>query len=51
MWCVAIKTQSRGYVRASTNKITDPPIIQPNYLKEKIDQDALIEGVKFVDHF
>ena len=38
--------QSRGYVRASTNKITDPPIIQPNYLKEKIDQDALVEGVK-----
>ena len=40
------RPQSRGYVRASTNKITDPPIIQPNYLKEKIDQDALVEGVK-----
>ena len=37
---------SRGYVRAFTNKITDPPLIQPNYLKEKYDQDILIKGVK-----
>ena len=37
---------SKGYVRASSNKISDPPLIQPNYLKEKIDQDVLIEGVK-----
>ena len=40
------RPQSRGYVRASSNNISDPPIIQPNYLKEKIDQDVLIEGVK-----
>ena len=40
------RPQSRGYVRASSKKISDPPIIQPNYLKEKIDQDVLIEGVK-----
>jgi choline dehydrogenase len=37
---------SRGYVRASSNNIKNNPMIQPNYLKEKIDQDLLIQGVK-----
>ena len=29
------RPQSRGYVKASTKNISDPPKIQPNYLKEK----------------
>lgn len=40
------RPQSRGYIRATSNNIKIDPIIQPNYLKEKIDQDILIEGVK-----
>ena len=40
------RPQSRGYIKAVTNNIIDHPIIQPNYLKEKIDQDVLIQGVK-----
>ena len=37
---------SRGYVRALSQNIEDAPIIQPNYLKEKIDQDVLVSGFK-----
>ena len=40
------RPQSKGYVRAPSNNIKNNPIIQPNYLKEKIDQDLLIQGVK-----
>ena len=37
---------SRGFVRALSQNIRDAPIIQPNYLKEKIDQDVLVSGFK-----
>ena len=37
---------SRGYVRALSQNIKDAPIIQPNYLKEKTDQDVLVSGFK-----
>ena len=40
------RPQSRGYVRALSSHIKDAPLIQPNYLKETIDQDVLIQGVK-----
>jgi choline dehydrogenase len=40
------RPQSRGYVRALSSCIKDAPLIQPNYLKETIDQDVLIQGVK-----
>ena len=40
------RPHSRGYVKAVSNDINEPPLIQPNYLKEKIDQDLMIEGVK-----
>ena len=40
------RPQSRGYIRALTNNIKDDPLIQPNYLKETIDQDILIKGVR-----
>jgi len=40
------RPHSRGYVKAISNDINAPPLIQPNYLKEQIDQDLMIEGVK-----
>lgn len=40
------RPHSKGYVKAISNDINAPPLIQPNYLKEQIDQDLMIEGVK-----
>ena len=40
------RPHSRGHVKAISNDINAPPLIQPNYLKEQIDQDLMIEGVK-----
>jgi choline dehydrogenase len=40
------RPHSRGYVKAISNDINAPPLIQPNYLKEQIDQDLMIEGIK-----
>lgn len=40
------RPHSRGYVKAISNDINSPPLIQPNYLREQIDQDLMIEGVK-----
>lgn len=41
------RPHSKGYVRAISSDINIPPLIQPNYLKEKFDQTMMIEGVKW----
>ena len=36
----------RGYVALRKADVTEDPIIQPNYLKEKVDMEVLREGCK-----
>lgn len=38
--------KSRGYVTLKSSDPTLPPVIQPNFLKEKGDMDQLVMGVK-----
>ena len=40
--------KSRGIVSLSSSNPMDPPIIQPNFLKEKEDLDQLVKGGKLV---
>jgi choline dehydrogenase len=40
--------KSRGTVRLSSSNPSDPPIIQPNFLKEQQDLDQLLKGGKIV---
>lgn len=40
------RPESKGYVRARSSDPFDPPIIQPNYLAEAIDQQTLLSAVR-----
>jgi choline dehydrogenase len=40
------RPESIGYVRARSTDPFDDPIIQPNYLKDPMDQRALLNGMK-----
>lgn len=40
------RPESRGFVRAQTASALDAPAIQPNYLSEHIDQQALVGGIR-----
>ena len=42
-----LRPESRGFVRATTPNSLDAPIIQPNYLSDPTDQQAMIDGVKW----
>ncbi|NQV98407.1 MAG: GMC family oxidoreductase N-terminal domain-containing protein, partial [Rhodospirillales bacterium] len=42
-----LRPDSKGFVRARTASVRDAPDIQPHYLKEKTDQTAMIEGLKW----
>jgi len=41
-----LQPTSRGYVSIRSKNPKDAPIIQPNYLREKQDQETLIKGVQ-----
>ena len=41
-----VRVQSRGYLRMKTAKYDGPLEIQPNYLAEQADVDALVAGVE-----
>jgi choline dehydrogenase len=43
-----VRPQSRGYVRLKTAEADGPLEIQPNFLKERADVDALVSGVELV---
>ena len=43
-----LHSKSRGIVSLSSSNPMDPPIIQPNFLKEKEDLDQLVKGGKLV---
>ena len=40
------RPESKGFVRARSSNPFEPPIIQPNYLSERIDQQALLSAVR-----
>ncbi|MEM1197879.1 MAG: GMC family oxidoreductase N-terminal domain-containing protein [Pseudomonadota bacterium] len=42
-----LRPESKGYVRAQSAKITDAPVIQPNYLAERRDQEVAIAGIRW----
>ena len=42
----AHRTESRGYVRAVSTDPHAPPIIQPNYLADEIDQRVTLAGLR-----
>jgi len=39
-----LQPQSRGYVSLSSQNISTPPVIQPNFLSESADLDTLVKG-------
>jgi choline dehydrogenase len=41
-----VRPQSRGYLRMTTAKHDGPLEIQPNFLKERADVDALVTGIE-----
>ncbi|CAH0546705.1 unnamed protein product [Brassicogethes aeneus] len=43
---VALHVKSNGFVRLETDSPYDFPLINPNHLAEKIDEDTLYEGIK-----
>lgn len=48
-FCIApglMRVQSRGYLRMKTNRFDGPLEIQPNFLAEQADLDALLKGVE-----
>jgi choline dehydrogenase len=48
-FCIAlglVRVQSRGYVRLKTAEPDGPLSIQPNFLKESVDVDALVTAVE-----
>jgi choline dehydrogenase len=40
------RPESRGEIMITSPDPTKPPSIKPNYLAEKVDQDAMISGIK-----
>ena len=46
-----LRPESRGYVRAASPNPHDAPTIQPNYLSDPIDQDAIVKGLKWCRRF
>jgi choline dehydrogenase len=40
------RPRSRGYVRARSSQISDPPLVQPNYLQNESDRKVLIAGCR-----
>src|SRR5262249_6253075 len=42
-----VRVRSRGYLRLKTAEPDDPPEIQPNFLAQQADVDALVAGVEF----
>ena len=41
-----LRPESRGYVRARSADPYEPPLIQPNYLADEVDQMAIVKGLK-----
>jgi choline dehydrogenase len=46
-----IAPQSRGNVSISSSKMSDPPLINPNWLTNQVDKDILVAGFKRVREF
>ena len=42
------RTESRGYVRARSTDPFEPPVIQPNYFSDEIDQRATLAGLRLM---
>jgi choline dehydrogenase len=45
---VLLRPKSVGYITINSSNPFDPPVIQPNYLKEEVDRLTLIEGLKWI---
>ncbi len=43
-----LRPESRGYVRARSAELSDPPIIQPNYLNSEGDRRVAIDGTRMM---
>lgn len=41
-----LRPQSRGYIQLRSPDISEPPIVQPNYLTEEVDLDCTIRGIQ-----
>jgi choline dehydrogenase len=46
--CTQLRPASRGWVRARSSDPAETPEIQPNYLADLIDRDALVAGMRVV---
>jgi len=41
-----VRPMSRGWIRLASGNPLEKPLINPNYLSAKVDQDRLVQGVK-----
>jgi choline dehydrogenase len=46
--CTQLRPESRGWVRARSSDPSQAPEIQPSYLADPIDQEALVAGMRMV---
>jgi len=43
-----LRPESRGYIRIASSDPTDQPLIQPNYLEARTDQETMVAGIRLV---
>ncbi|ESO83275.1 hypothetical protein LOTGIDRAFT_133667 [Lottia gigantea] len=47
-WAVLARPKSRGTLRLNSSDVMDYPIIDPNYLSNKLDVETYIRGIRFL---
>ncbi len=43
-----LRPESRGFIRIASPNATDKPLIQPNYLETRTDQETMVAGIRLV---
>ena len=43
-----LRPESRGFIRIASSDPTDKPLIQPNYLESRNDQETMVAGMRLV---